>query len=56
MSSDGLHVPCPKCGEKTYVTLRKRETRKKIKHLCIGCGARFTLDLEEMREIIRKQA
>ncbi len=48
MASDSLDIPCPECGEKVGVGLRKNETRRKIETTCPGCGTQFTVGLDKI--------
>ena len=56
MGRNSLNVPCPKCDEKNLVPVGELETWREIEHLCIGCGTKFVVDLNEVRETTVKKA
>ncbi len=54
--ADSLDIPCPECGDKVGVRLRKNETRREIETTCPGCGTQFPIGLDVIHQAVEKQA
>ena len=46
-----LDIPCPECGYKTKLSLRKIETNPAYK--CLGCSKEINLDASDFNKSLR---